>query len=298
MQTFEKAKILISALPYFRKFYKKIMVIKYGGHAMIEESLKKAFAEDIALMKYVGIRPIIVHGGGPQINEVMAKMGLKPKFIEGQRVTDEETMNIVEMVLVGTVNKSIVGLLNEAGVKAVGLSGRDGKLLEVKKKTIYKFNQENKPPEIIDMGRVGEPEKVNPEVLYTLIENDFIPVIAPVGIGPNGLAYNVNADLVAGAIAEALRAEKLIYISDVKGIIDKQGKLISTLYINEIEKLIEEKVVTGGMIPKLKSAQKALAGGVKKVHIVDGKIEHSLIIELFTDEGVGTQIIKGEEGKE
>ena len=298
MQTFEKAKILISALPYFRKFYKKIMVIKYGGHAMIEESLKKAFAEDIALMKYVGIRPIIVHGGGPQINEVMAKMGLKPKFIEGQRVTDEETMNIVEMVLVGTVNKSIVGLLNEAGVKAVGLSGRDGKLLEVRKKTIYKFNQENKPPEIIDMGRVGEPEKVNPEVLYTLIENDFIPVIAPVGIGPNGLAYNVNADLVAGAIAEALRAEKLIYISDVKGIIDKQGKLISTLYINEIEKLIEEKVVTGGMIPKLKSAQKALAGGVKKVHIIDGKTEHSLIIELFTDEGVGTQIIKGEEGKE
>jgi len=273
------------------------MVIKYGGHAMIEESLKKAFAEDIALMKYVGIRPIIVHGGGPQINEVMAKMGLKPKFIEGQRVTDEETMNIVEMVLVGTVNKSIVGLLNEAGVKAVGLSGRDGKLLEVRKKTIYRFNQENKPPEIIDMGRVGEPEKVNPEVLYTLIENDFIPVIAPVGIGPNGLAYNVNADLVAGAIAEALRAEKLIYISDVKGIIDKQGKLISTLYINEIEKLIEEKVVTGGMIPKLKSAQKALAGGVKKVHIVDGKIEHSLIIELFTDEGVGTQIIKEEEGK-
>ena len=297
MQTFEKAKILISALPYFRKFYKKIMVIKYGGHAMIEDSLKKAFAEDIALMKYVGIRPIIVHGGGPQINEVMSKMGLKPKFIEGQRVTDEETMNIVEMVLVGTVNKSIVGLLNEAGVKAVGLSGRDGKLLEVRKKTIYKFNQENKPPEIIDMGRVGEPEKVNPEVLYTLIENDFIPVIAPVGIGPNGLAYNVNADLVAGAIAEALRAEKLIYISDVKGIIDKQDKLISTLYINEIEKLIEEKVVTGGMIPKLKSAQKALIGGVKKAHIIDGRIEHSLIIELFTDEGVGTQIIKEEEGK-
>ncbi len=295
MEIFEKAHILISALPYFKKFYKKIMVIKYGGNAMVEESLKNAFAQDITLMKYVGIRPIIVHGGGPQISEVMSKMGLKPRFVEGQRVTDEETMSVVEMVLVGTVNKSIVSLINEAGGKAVGLSGRDGKLLEVEKMAIYKYTGEDRPPEIIDIGRVGKPKKVNPEVLYTLIEKDFIPVIAPVGVGPGGEAYNVNADLVAGAIASALSAEKLIYLSDVEGVKDEDGELISTLRFDEIEKLLEKGIATGGMIPKLKSARKALEAGVKKVHIIDGRIKHSLLIELFTDEGLGTQIIKEED---
>ena len=287
----EKAKILISALPYFRNFYKKIVVIKYGGHAMVDEVLKSAFAQDVVLMKYVGIRPVIVHGGGPQINQVMEKMGLKPVFIEGQRVTDEETMNVVEMVLVGTVNKRIVSFINKAGGKAVGLSGRDGNLILAEKMTVYKYTGEDRPPEIIDIGRVGKVKEINPEVLYTLIENDFIPVIAPVGVGPDGEAYNINADLVAGALAGALCAEKLIYLSDVEGVKDEKGNLISTLYVEDINKLIEKEIIKGGMIPKLKSARKAILSGVKKVHIIDGRIAHSLIIELFTDEGLGTQIL-------
>ncbi len=287
----KKAKILISALPYFRNFYGKIIVIKYGGHAMIEETLKSAFAQDIVLMKYVGIKPIIVHGGGPQINEMMEKIGLKPVFIEGQRITDEETMNIVEMVLVGKTNKHIVSLINKAGGKAVGLSGRDGILLLAEKMAIYKYTGDDRPPEIIDIGRVGKVKQVNPEILYTLIEKGFIPVIAPVGIGPDGEAYNINADLVAGALASALAAEKLIYISDIEGVKNEKGDLISTLYSDEIDNLIEKKIVKGGMIPKLKSAKKALTSGVKKVHIIDGRIPHSLIIELFTDEGLGTQVL-------
>ena len=291
MEILEKARILISALPYFREFYNKIMVIKYGGHAMVDENLKSAFAQDIVLMKYVGIQPIIVHGGGPQINKVMEKMGLRPVFIEGQRVTDEETMSVVEMVLVGTVNKNIVSLINKAGGKAVGLSGRDGDLIVAEKMHIYKYSGEDRPPEIIDIGRVGKVKEVNPQVLYTLIERGFIPVIAPVGIGPDGEAYNINADLVAGALAGALSAEKLIYLSDVEGVKDEKGKLISTLYLDEIESLIEKGIAKGGMIPKLKSARKALLAGVKKTHIIDGRIPHSLIIELFTDEGLGTQII-------
>lgn len=294
MDIHEKARILISALPYFRDFYGKILVIKYGGHAMVDEDLKQAFAQDIVLMKYVGIQPIIVHGGGPQISQVMEKMGLKPTFIEGQRVTDEETMNVVEMVLVGTVNKKIVSLINQAGGQAVGLSGRDGNLVEVDKMTLYKYTGEDRPPEIIDIGRVGKVKKVNPAVLYTLIENGFIPVIAPVGVGPEGDAYNVNADLVAGAVAGILKAEKLIYLSDVEGVKNEKGELISTLYTREIEALLEKGIAKGGMIPKLKSARKAINLGVKKVHIIDGRIPHSLLIELFTDEGLGTQILTEE----
>lgn len=297
MEIIEKARILISALPYFRDFYGKIIVIKYGGHAMVAEELKQAFAQDIVLMKYVGIKPIIVHGGGPQISEVMEKMGLKPVFIEGQRVTDAETMNVVEMVLVGTVNKQIVSLIQQAGGKAVGLSGRDGNLIEVEKMTLYKYTGDDRPPEIIDIGRVGKVRKVNPEVLLTLIDKDFIPVIAPVGVGPEGEAYNVNADLVAGAIAGSLKAEKLIYLSDVPGVLDEEGTLISTLYLDMINDLIERGVARGGMIPKLKSAKKAISQGVKKVHIIDGRIPHSLIIELFTEEGLGTQILQREEGE-
>jgi len=291
----EKVKILISALPYFREFYDKVVVIKYGGHAMVDKELKSAFAQDIALMKYVGIKPIIVHGGGPQINEVMNKMGLKPKFVEGQRVTDEETMNVVEMVLVGTVNKEIVSLINKAGVRAVGLSGRDGDLIVAEKMKIYRYTGDARPPEIIDIGRVGKVSKVNPEVLNTLIEKDFVPVIAPVGVGPEGEAYNINADLVAGALAGALKAEKVIYLSDVEGVKDKRGKLMSTLCVEDVDGLINSGIVRGGMIPKLKSARKAINSGVKKAHIIDGRIPHSLLIELFTDEGVGTQIIKRRE---
>jgi len=292
MDILEKAKILISALPYFRDFYGKVMVIKYGGHAMVDEELKLAFAKDIVLMKYVGIKPVIVHGGGPQISQMMERLGLKPVFIEGQRVTDEETMNVVEMVLVGTVNKQIVSLINQAGGRAVGLSGRDGDLIQVEKMTIYKYTGEDRPPEIIDIGRVGKVKKVNPEVLFTLLERDFIPVIAPVGVGEDGQAYNVNADLVAGALAGALQAEKLIYLTDVEGVKDAEGKLISTLKVSEVEELISSGVARGGMIPKLKSARKAISQGVKKVHIIDGRVPHSLIIELFTDEGLGTQILE------
>jgi acetylglutamate kinase len=292
MDILEKAKILISALPYFRDFYGKVMVIKYGGHAMVDEELKLAFAKDIVLMKYVGIKPVIVHGGGPQISQMMERLGLKPVFIEGQRVTDEETMNVVEMVLVGTVNKQIVSLINQVGGRAVGLSGRDGDLIQVEKMTIYKYTGEDRPPEIIDIGRVGKVKKVNPEVLFTLLERDFIPVIAPVGVGEDGQAYNVNADLVAGALAGALQAEKLIYLTDVEGVKDAEGKLISTLKVSEVEELISSGVVRGGMIPKLKSARKAISQGVKKVHIIDGRVPHSLIIELFTDEGLGTQILE------
>jgi len=292
MDILEKAKILISALPYFRDFYGKVMVIKYGGHAMVDEELKLAFAKDIVLMKYVGIKPVIVHGGGPHISQMMERLGLKPVFIEGQRVTDEETMNVVEMVLVGTVNKQIVSLINQVGGRAVGLSGRDGDLIQVEKMTIYKYTGEDRPPEIIDIGRVGKVKKVNPEVLFTLLERDFIPVIAPVGVGEDGQAYNVNADLVAGALAGALRAEKLIYLTDVEGVKDAEGKLISTLKVSEVEELISSGVARGGMIPKLKSARKAISQGVKKVHIIDGRVPHSLIIELFTDEGLGTQILE------
>jgi acetylglutamate kinase len=291
MQLFEKAKILISALPYFKEFYNKVMVIKYGGHAMVDEELKSAFAQDIVLMKYVGICPVIVHGGGPQINEVMKKMGIKPVFVEGQRVTDEETMSVVEMVLVGTVNKNIVSLIHKAGGKAVGLSGRDGNLIVAEKMKIYKYTGEDRPPEIIDIGRVGKVKEVNPEVLNTLIERGFIPVIAPVGVGEDGEAYNINADLVAGALAKALKAEKLIYLSDVEGVKDEKGNLISTLKVDEIENLISSGIAKGGMIPKLKSARKAILGGTKKAHIIDGRVPHSLIIELFTDEGLGTQIV-------
>lgn len=292
MEILEKAKILISALPYFRDFYGKVIVIKYGGHAMVDEELKVAFAKDVVLMKYVGIKPVIVHGGGPQISQMMERLGLKPVFIEGQRVTDEETMNVVEMVLVGTVNKQIVSLINQVGGRAVGLSGRDGDLIQVEKMTIYKYTGEDRPPEIIDIGRVGKVKKVNPEVLSTLLDKDFIPVIAPVGVGEDGQAYNVNADLVAGAIAGALKAEKLIYLTDVEGVKDEKGSLISTLEVSEIEGLIERGIARGGMIPKLKSARKAISQGVKKVHIIDGRIPHSLIIELFTDEGLGTQILE------
>ena len=292
MDILEKAKILISALPYFRDFYGKVMVIKYGGHAMVDEELKLAFAKDIVLMKYVGIKPVIVHGGGPQVSQMMERLGLKPVFIEGQRVTDEETMNVVEMVLVGTVNKQIVSLINQVGGRAVGLSGRDGDLIQVEKMTVYKYTGEDRPPEIIDIGRVGKVKKVNPEVLFTLLEREFIPVISPVGVGEDGQAYNVNADLVAGALAGAQQAEKLIYLTDVEGVKDAEGKLISTLKVSEVEELISSGVARGGMIPKLKSARKAISQGVKKVHIIDGRVPHSLIIELFTDEGLGTQILE------
>ena len=287
-----KAKVLIESLPYIRKFNEKTVVIKYGGHAMVDEELKKNFALDIILMKYIGLNPVIVHGGGPQINRFLEKMRIKPNYIQGMRVTDGETMDVVEMVLVGKVNKEIVGLINHCGGKAVGLSGRDGDLVQARKMRIEtRPDDASRPPELIDLGRVGEVTRVNPDILRTLDAQDFIPVIAPVGVGEDGQAFNINADLVAGAIAAELGAVKLVLLTDVEGVKDDRGKLLSTIRQDEIERLIERGVIKGGMIPKVRCCQKALGGGVAKTHIIDGRQEHAILLEIFTPEGIGTEIV-------
>jgi len=286
-----KAKILIESLPYIRAFYNKTVVIKYGGHAMVDEELKKNFALDIILMKYIGINPVIVHGGGPQINRVLDKMQIKPSYVEGMRVTDTETMDVVEMVLVGKVNKEIVGLINHHGGKAVGLSGRDGDLIRAKKMTIQKSQAEDAPPELIDLGRVGEVTQVNPDILQTIEAQDFIPVIAPVGVGDDNVSYNINADLVAGEVAAHLKAAKLILLTDVEGVLDKDSRLVGSLSSHEADELLASGAIAGGMIPKVKCCQSALAAGVTKSHIIDGRVEHAILLEMFTHEGVGTEIV-------
>jgi acetylglutamate kinase len=288
----EKAKILSESLPYIREFYNKTVVIKYGGHAMVDESLKKNFALDIILMKYIGINPVIVHGGGPQINRVLEKMNIKPSYVEGMRVTDTETMDVVEMVLVGKVNKEIVGLINHHGGKAVGLSGRDGDLIRARKMTVQKSQADNAPPELIDLGRVGEVTRVNPDILNTIDAQDFIPVIAPVGVGDDNYSYNINADLVAGAVAGQLQAAKLILLTDVEGVLDKKNQLIPSLSSAAADKLIAANTVAGGMIPKIKCCQDALSKGVTKTHIIDGRMEHAVLLEIFTHAGIGTEIIQ------
>jgi len=293
-ESIEKAKVLIDALPYMQEFRHKTIVIKYGGHAMVDDNLKKQFALDVILLKQIGINPVIVHGGGPQINQLLDRLGIKPSYIEGMRVTDGETMGVVEMVLVGKVNKQIVGLINHCGGKAVGLSGRDGDLVCAEKlKVSSKKTHEDMgdaPPELIDLGRVGKVTKVNTGVLESLYKNDFIPVIAPVGVGTDGQAFNINADLVAGAIAGALSAEKLILLTDVPGVKDKQGELLTSLASSVLEGLIEDGTIAGGMIPKVRCCQDALQRGVGKTYIVDGRVEHSILLEMFTREGVGTEI--------
>lgn len=293
-ESIQKAKVLVDSLPYMQKFRHKTIVIKYGGHAMVDEHLKKQFALDVILLKQVGINPIIVHGGGPQINRLLDRLEIQPSYIQGMRVTDEETMDVVEMVLVGKVNKEIVGLINHCGGKAVGLSGRDGDLICARKLRVSSKNQEegmeNTPPELIDLGQVGEVTHINPGVLESLSQNDFIPVIAPVGVGDDGQAFNINADLVAGAVAGELSAEKLILLTDVPGVKDKDGQLITTLPQQEIEGLITDGTVVGGMIPKVRCCEDALRRGVAKTYIVDGRIEHSILLEMFTPEGVGTEI--------
>ncbi|ADR18175.1 acetylglutamate kinase [Calditerrivibrio nitroreducens] len=285
----EKASVLIEALPYIRKFYGKTIVIKYGGHAMVDEDLKNNFARDIVLLKYVGINPIIVHGGGPQIGDMLKKLNIQSTFVSGMRVTDKETMNVVEMVLVGLVNKNIVSLINRNGGKAIGLSGKDGNLI-LAEKLFIEEDSFYKTPEIIDLGHVGKVKSVNSDVL-NLISKDYIPVIAPVGIGEDSEPYNINADLVAGAVASAVGAEKLILLTDVKGVLDKDGNLISSLSVSEIEDLKNNNIIYGGMLPKMDSVKSALLGGVKKVHIIDGRILHSVLLEIFTDKGIGTQIV-------
>ena len=286
-----KAEVLMEALPYIRRFYGKTFVVKYGGNAMVDEELKESFAQDVVLLKYVGINPVVVHGGGPQIDQVLAKMGIGKRFVRGMRVTDPETVDIIEMVLVGKVNKEIVNLINQHGGLAVGLSGKDGALIRARKMSIA-VSSNGEPPEIIDIGMVGEIVGINPTVINSLDEDRFIPVIAPVGVGDQGETYNINADLVAGQIAEALGAEKLILLTDVEGVKDKHGKLLTTLKINQARKLIQDGVVAEGMIPKVECCIEALTGGVGKTHIIDGRVKHAVLLEIFTEEGVGTEVVR------
>lgn len=281
----DKASILVEALPYIRKFYGKIFVIKYGGAAQKELPLKDAFAKDIVLLNFIGIKPIVVHGGGPKITETMKRLGKEPHFINGHRVTDRETMEVVEMVLGGIINKEIVQLINSHGGKAVGLTGKDGNLLRTTKKTMKIKDQET------DLGFVGEIEQVSTDILETLQKDSFIPVVAPIGFDKNGNSYNINADTVASSIAVAVGAEKLILLTDVKGISDETGNHIPTLKVEEALKLIGENIISGGMIPKVHACLNALTGGVRKTHIIDGRIPHSLLLEIFTKKGIGTEIV-------
>jgi acetylglutamate kinase len=262
------------------------------GAAMVDEKLKDAFAQDIVLLNFIGIKPIVVHGGGPKINWIMKKMGKEPLFVHGQRVTDEETVDIVEMVLGGLINKEIVNLINRHGGFGVGLSGKDGNLIKAKRKTIKKISPETGVPEIIDLGLVGEVVEINPKILTSIDESGFIPVIAPISSGTKSRTLNINADYVAGAIASALKAEKLILLTDVEGIKDKKDKLISTLNMKKTKSLITNKTITGGMLPKIHACQSALEGKVNKTHIIDGRIPHALLLEIFTEEGIGTEIVK------
>ncbi len=295
-QYIEKAKTLQSALPYIREFYGKTFVIKYGGSAMTEESLRESFARDVVLLRYVGIRVVVVHGGGPQISQTLERFGVKAHFVGGMRRTDEDTIHIVEMVLSGDINKDIVALINMhsgQNIYAVGLSGRDGQLIRAKKLDKEKYFTElglEVPEE--DIGFVGEVESVNTELLHALMEKGYIPVIAPIGVGERGEAYNINADLVASEVAKALKAEKLIFLTDTEGIKDAQGKLIPTLNKDKVYELIQQGVIKGGMLPKIKSAIKALQSGVRKVHIIDGRVPHSILLEVFTEEGIGTEIVE------
>ncbi len=285
-----KAQTLIEAMPYIQTFRGTTFVIKYGGNAMIDEELKQGFAQDVVLMRYIGINPVIVHGGGPQIGKTMERMGKKPAFVAGQRVTDEETMDIVEMVLGGKVNKEIVNLINRAGGKAVGLTGKDGGLIQAKKLKMTKKSEDGGETELVDIGLVGEVTEVRPDALATLEQGGFIPVIAPVGVGKDGETYNINADLVAGAVAGALKAEKLILLTDQAGILDKDKKLIPALNKKKVESLIGSGTIAGGMLPKTQSCFEALDAGCSKVHIIDGRIPHALLLEIFTKEGIGTEI--------
>jgi acetylglutamate kinase len=281
----------MEALPYFRRFFGKTFVIKYGGHAMENEDLKASFAQDIVLLKYLGINPVVVHGGGPQIDATLEKMGITSRYVRGMRVTDPETLDIVEMVLVGKVNKEIVTLINQHGGMAVGLSGKDGGLILARKMSVT-VSTNGEPPEIIDIGAVGEIVGINPLIIDSLDENKFIPVIAPVGVGEHGETYNINADLVAGEVAEALHAEKLILMTDVEGVKDKKGEFLSTLKVNQARKMIQEGVVASGMIPKVECCIEALKGGVNKTHILDGRVKHAVLLEIFTKEGVGTEVVR------
>jgi acetylglutamate kinase len=285
----EKATTLLEALPYIRRFSGKTIVIKYGGHAMADESLKKSFALDVILLKYIGINPVIVHGGGPQINETLKRYGIVSEFVKGMRVTDAATMGVVEMVLTGHVNKEVVGYINLHGGKAVGLSGKDAGLL-LCRKMLQEVKGKDGAVEQLDIGFVGDVIKVDTSILSTLENGGFIPIIAPVGVGMAGESYNVNADLVAGRVAAALAAEKLILLTDVAGVRDLKGELLSSIRMTDVPALMDEGAITGGMIPKVNCCVDALQDGVKKAHIIDGRVEHAILLEIFTDVGIGTEI--------
>ena len=284
------AKVLAEAMPYIQRFQGRTVVIKYGGAAMEAETLKSSFARDIVLLKLVGVRPVVVHGGGPQIGRLLARIGKETRFVEGMRVTDAETMDVVEMVLGGLVNKEIVNLVNRHGGKAVGLTGKDGGLIQARKLTMTRSRPELDAPEIIDIGHVGEVASIDTGVLEHLARGDFIPVIAPIGVGDDGMSYNINADLVAGKLAQALEAEKLMLLTNTPGLLDREGELIPSLDVKAVEALIADGTVSGGMLPKVRCALDAVQGGVNTAQIVDGRVEHAVLLEVFTNAGMGTFI--------
>ena len=284
------AHVLVEALPYIRRFHGKTIVVKYGGNAMVDQALKRSFAQDVVLMKLVGLNPVIVHGGGPQIGRLLERIGKESRFVEGMRVTDAETMDVVEMVLGGLVNKEIVSLINSHGGRAVGLTGKDGQLIRARKLHVTRPGAAESEPEIIDIGHVGEVEAVDASVVDMLDGGAFIPVIAPIGVGEDGHSYNINADLVAGKLAETLGAEKLILMTNTPGILDDQGRLLTGLDAARVAELVADGTIHGGMLPKVRCALDAVAGGVGAATIVDGRVEHAVLLELFTDSGVGTLI--------
>ncbi len=293
----EKTNILVEALPYIKKFYGKTVVIKYGGHAMANCELKHAVIKDAILMKFVGMNPVIVHGGGPEINKMLERVGKKSAFVNGLRVTDRETMEIVEMVLAGKINKEIVSLINQHGGKAIGISGKDASLIKARRKITFTENDSGQRVGV-DLGHVGAVAEINPEIINTVIEKGYIPVVAPIGVGEDGESYNINADTVAGEVAGALKADKLVLLTDVEGIMRDSGRpdtLISSLAVSQIPALIKQGVIGGGMIPKVECCIRALEKGVSRTHIIDGRLKHSLLLEIFTDEGIGTMVVRDEE---
>ena len=284
------AKVISRALPYIQRFAGKTVVIKYGGNAMVDDRLKQSFARDIVLMKAVGINPVVVHGGGPQIGQLLDQLSIETKFVNGMRVTDSKTMDAVEMVLGGTINKEIVNLISSAGGRAFGVTGKDGRLIKAKKLVVSQKTPEMSVPEIIDIGHVGDVESIDKSVIDMLLKSDYIPVIAPIGVGADGASYNINADLVAGKVASVLNAEKLMLLTNVAGLQDKQGEILTGLTVNLVDELIEDGTIYGGMLPKIQCALDAVNSGVAAAHIIDGRVDHAVMLELFTDEGVGTLI--------
>ena len=286
----DTARILIEALPYIQRFHGKTLVVKLGGNAMTDEHLQQSFARDIVLMKVVGMNPIVVHGGGPQIGDLLERLHIESKFVDGMRVTDGATMDVVQMVLGGLVNQQIVSLINNAGGRAIGITGKDGKLIQARRMTITRTTPELQVPEVIDIGHVGEVMHVNREVIDLLVNSNFVPVIAPIGVGAAGESYNINADLVAGAVAAAVGAEKLLLLTNTAGVLDSTGKLINEIRLEHVAAMVRDGVITGGMLPKIQCALDAVAGGVHSAHIIDGRVAHAVLLEVLTDSGVCTVI--------